>query len=192
MRSLFRGRVLAASVIVFGIALGGATTASADPDQTKPPPPGPPPPGPPAATAPSAGGAAEPAVTACKQFTAALRVSSAYYNKFAYSIAGDGAQVDYHDPTVISNNVDGRTALRKSAAEALIASGTPGLQPEIAAPMRAWSLRATKLLMVMGLRLDGNTLNDAATALNADANDAQMACVTARAQPLIRGAKVQP
>ena len=140
----------------------------------------------------AAGGAAEPAVTASKQFTAALRVSSAYYNKFAYSIAGDGAQVDYHDPTVISNNVDGRTALRKSAAEALIASGTPGLQPEIAAPMRAWSLRATKLLMVMGLRLDGNTLNDAATALNADANDAQMACVTARAQPLIRGAKVQP
>lgn len=137
-------------------------------------------------------GAAEPAATACKQFAGALRVSSAYYNKFAYSIAGDGARVDYQDPTVMGDNVDGRTALRKSAAEALIASGTPGLQPEIVGPMRSWSLGATKLLMAMGLRLDGNTLNNAATDLNTDATNAQMACVKAGARPLIRGFQHQP
>jgi hypothetical protein len=171
--------VLAASVIALGIGLGGATTASADPDQTMPAP------GAPAATVPSDGGGAEPAVIACKQFDAVLRVSSAYYNKFAYSIAGD-AQVDYHDPNVMSDNVVGRTALRKSAAEALIASGTPGLQPEIADPMRSWSLRATKLLLAMGLRLDRNTLNDAATELNTHATNTQMACAKAGAQPVIR------
>ena len=84
-----------------GIGSGFVATASADPAQEEPP-----------------------AVSACKQFDSALRVSSTYYNKFAYSIAGDGAQVDYRDPAVVSDNVDGRTALRKSAAEAMIASST--------------------------------------------------------------------
>jgi hypothetical protein len=186
LRSLRRGRVVTASLVAFSIGLGGAAAASADPDQTVAPTPGPPP-----ITA-SDGGAAEPAVTACKQFARALRVSSAYYNKFAHAIAGDGAQVNYDDPKVIGDNVDGRTALRKSAAEALIASGTPGLQPEIADPMRSWSLRATKLLMAMGLRLDGNTLNDAATELNTDANDAQMACTNAGARPVIRVPRTNP
>ncbi len=179
-------RTLAASLIAFGLALGCATSASAEPDPTAPPAP------PPAvATAPIEGDAAEPAVAACRQFAAALRVSTAYYNNFAYSIAGDGARVDYQDPAVTSDNVEGRAALRKSAAEALSASGTPGLQREISSPMRVWSLRATKLLIVMGVRGDGTTLNKAASELNDAATDAQMACANTGAQPL-RGGQDRP
>lgn len=188
MRSLHVcGRVLTVSLVAFGIGLRFATVASADQDQPQPWTPSSP-----AVTVPADGGTAEAAATACKQFAAALRVSSAYYNKFAYSIAGEGARVDYQDPAVSSRNVDGRTALRKSAAEALRASGTPLLQPEIAAPMRSWSLRATRLLITMGLHLDGNALNDAATDLNTTANAAQMACVAAGAQPIIRGFSSRP
>ncbi|WP_234785292.1 hypothetical protein [Mycolicibacterium mucogenicum] len=73
----------------------------------------------------------------------------------------------------------GRTALRKAAAAAMTASTTPGLQPEIAAPMRAWSVDATKLLLIMGLRGGGDTLDNAATELNNDAYDAQTACAAA-------------
>ena len=188
MRSLHVcGRVLTLSLVVSGIGLWPDTVASADQDQPQPSTPSPP-----AVTVPADGGAPEAATTACKQFAAALRVSSAYYNKFAYSIAGEGAHVDYQDPAVSSRNVDGRTALRKSAAEALMASGTPRLQPEIAAPMRSWSLRATRLLITMGLHLDGNALNDAASDLNTAADTAQMACVAAGAQPMIRGSSGRP
>lgn len=147
--------------MVFGLALSGAAIASADPGQPATP---------------------APAVAACERFAGAWRVSSAYYNAFAYSIAGNGAYVDYQDPTVIGNNVDGRTALRKAAAEALSASGTPGLVPEIVAPMRSWSLRATKLLLAMGLHGNGDTLNDAATELNVDATDTKLACARAGAR----------
>jgi hypothetical protein len=101
--------------------------------------------------------------------------------------AGDGAHVDYLDPTVNSDNVDGRTALRKSAAEALNASATPGLQPEIANPMRLWSLHAAQLVIIMGVRGDGNALNNAANELNKEATNTQMACVNAGAQPGARG-----
>jgi hypothetical protein len=162
--------------MAFSVGLGGATTGSADPEQTVPP-------------APERPGIAASAVTACTQFAGALRVSSAYYNRFARSIAGDGAEVDYHDPKIMSENEDGRTALRKAATQALIASGTQGLQPEIADPMRTWSLRATKLLIAMGLRLDGDTLNDAATELNNDATEVQMACANAGARTLVRAPK---
>lgn len=164
------------TVVAFVIGLAVAAPASADPvngDQ----PPGPPP-GPAAIAAPPAGNSA-PATAACNRFGAALRVSSTYYNEFAYSIAGDGAHVEYQDPAVMNANVDGRAALRKSAAEALSASGTPGLQPEIASPMRSWALRATKLLLTMGLRGNGATLNNAATELNREATDTQLACAQA-------------
>ena len=53
--------------------------------------------------------------------------------------------------------------------------GTPGLPPEVADPMRSWSLHATKLLLVMGLHGGGDTLNSAAE-LNAHGHDGQMAC----------------
>lgn len=42
--------------------------------------------------------------------------------------------------------------------------------------MREWSLRATKLLVIMGVRGGGDALNAAADDLNVDAREAQMAC----------------
>ncbi|MCV7025587.1 hypothetical protein H7I77_19900 [Mycolicibacterium novocastrense] len=187
MSSRISARTLAASLIAFSLGVGGATVASADPDRTEPPAPEPAPVG-----VPIEGEAAAPAKVACRRFNVAVRFSSAYYNNFANSIAGDGAQVDYQDPTVRNDNVDGRTALRKSVAEALSASGTPGLQPEIANPMRSWSLRAAKLVVAMGLHGNGDTLNNAATELNDEATKAQMACANADAQPIIRTHEDQP
>ncbi|CQD24371.1 hypothetical protein BN970_06403 [Mycolicibacterium conceptionense] len=45
--------------------------------------------------------------------------------------------------------------------------------------MRSWSFGATKLLLKMGLRSGGQSLNDTATQLNNDATNAQMACAAA-------------
>ena len=170
-------RALATSLIAFGIGLAVVPTASADPNdpaQTDAPAPGP---------AASAGQVTDdpgvPAATACEQFASALNFASVNYEDFAYSIAGDGANVDYANPSVASNNVAGRTALRQAAGVALDASGTPGLQPEIADPMRAWSMNATRLLLIMGLHGSGDALNSAATDLNNNAHDAQMACAVA-------------
>jgi hypothetical protein len=119
-----------------------------------------------------------PAAVACSQFAAALEGSSSYYNNFADMIEGT-VHPDYSDPTISSTNTTGRTALRQSAALALTAAGTPGLQPEISNPMRAWSVDATKLLVKMGLRGGGETLNFTATELNDDAGAVQMACAAA-------------
>jgi len=113
---------------------------------------------------------------ACTRFTAALNLAAVNYDEFAYATAGTGNSVDYRDPNVWQSNVIGRTALREAAREALDASRTPGTPPEISGPMRSWSLGATKLLVIMGLRGGGDTLNTAATALNADAQSTQMAC----------------
>ena len=44
----------------------------------------------------------------------------------------------------------------------MTAANTPGLQPEIADPMRTWSVDATKLLVKMGLRIPGDSLNTTA------------------------------
>ena len=113
---------------------------------------------------------------ACTRFTAALNLAALNYEEFAYATAGAGNSVDYRDPNVWQSNVIGRTALREAAREALDASRTPGTPPEISGPMRSWSLGATKLLVIMGLRGGGDSLNAAATALNADAQSTQMAC----------------
>ncbi|CAN1558879.1 hypothetical protein MCEMAEM6B_02574 [Mycobacteriaceae bacterium] len=113
---------------------------------------------------------------ACTRFTAALNLAAVNYDEFAYATAGTGNSVDYRDPNVWQSNVIGRTALREAAREALDASRTPGTPPEISGPMRSWSLGATKLLVIMGLRGGGDSLNAAATALNADAQSTQMAC----------------
>ena len=118
----------------------------------------------------------DPVGDACRQFGAALNVAAANYEDFAYATAGNGDAVDYQDPNVWRTNVVGRTALRAAAATALAAARTPGLPPEVADPMTAWSLRATKLLVVMGLHGGGDSLNSNANELNSDAHDAQMAC----------------
>jgi hypothetical protein len=188
---------LATSLIAFGVGLAVVPTASADPNdatQTDTPAPGPgtgpaasvgqPAPGPgtdgPAATvAQASDDPGAPAPTACKQFAAALNYASINYEDFAYSIAGNGASVDYAKPDVQSNNVTGRTALRQAAAAALDASGTPGLQPEVADPMRAWSMSATKLLLVMGVHGNGDMINGAATDMNNNATNVQFACARA-------------
>ncbi len=122
---------------------------------------------------------ADPVSLACKQFDTAISVAATNYEDFAYATAGTGDYVDYQDPEVRRSNVIGRTALREAAAAALSASRTPGLPPEISDPMRSWSVHAAKLLMVMGLRGGGDTLNSSAEQLNADAARAQMACARA-------------
>jgi hypothetical protein len=83
------------------------------------------------------------------------------------------------DPQVSNSNVVGRTALREAAGMALSASGTPGLPPEIATPMRKWSLNAARLVLTMGLRGGGDALNTAAADLNNDAREVQLACASA-------------
>ena len=128
------------------------------------------------AQAPAATPDANPVWAACKQFGAALNLAALNYEDFAYATAGNGNSVNYDDPTVMRSNVVGRTALREAAAVALSASRTPGLPPEVSDPIQAWSLHATKLVLVMGLRGGGDSLNSAATQLNTDASNAQMAC----------------
>jgi hypothetical protein len=53
------------------------------------------------------------------------------------------------------------------------------LQPEIASPMRSWSLGATALLVKMGLRIPGDSLNNTATSMNNNAEQVQEACAAA-------------
>ena len=122
------------------------------------------------------GDSASAVAEACKQFGGALSFAATNYEEFAYATAGDGNSVDYQDPVVWQANVLGRTALREAAATALDASRTQGLSPEVSGPMQSWSLHATKLLVIMGLRGGGDSLNAAATELNTDAENTQMAC----------------
>ena len=51
--------------------------------------------------------------------------------------------------------------------------------PTIADPMRVWSLGATKLLVKMGLRIPGDSLNSTATEMNNQAEKVQQACAAA-------------
>ena len=127
--------------------------------------------------------AGAPMSEACTRFTGALNLAAVNYEEFAYATAGTGDSVNYRDPNVWQSNVIGRTALREAAREALDASRTPGTPPEIASPMRSWSLGATKLLMIMGLRGGGDALNAAATDLNTDAQGTQMACALSANRP---------
>ena len=115
------------------------------------------------------------AVTACAAFAEVLDGSATYYGDFADTFEGS----DYTDPAVSDSNVVGRTALRQAAGVAMTAANTPGLQPEIADPVRKWSVDATKLLVKMGLRIPGDSLNTTATEMNDDATKAQEACAAA-------------
>lgn len=164
-------RAIVASVIVFGI--GFAVTPSAMADDTS---------GDASSPAPvvvtavdPSDSATEPAVVACGTFAQVLDDSSNYYGDFADSFEGS----DYADPAVDSSNATGRTALRQAAAVAMQAAGTPGLDPSIADPMRIWSLGASKLLVKMGLRIPGDSLNSTANEMNNQAELVQQACAAA-------------
>jgi hypothetical protein len=108
-----------------------------------------------------------------------MNYAATNYEDFAYATAGQGNLVNYGDPSVSNSNVVGRTALRQAAAVALSASATPGLQPELAGPMQMWSLNAAKLFLTMGVGGGGDALNTAATELNTESHDVQMACAAA-------------
>ncbi|KAA0103062.1 hypothetical protein [Mycolicibacterium sp. P1-5] len=184
--SLHYGRTLTAALLVSASALFAAPQAFADPQTEQPAPaPGPvnvaaPAALPPDAPAPDAvppdQGAYSAVVTACKQFGVALDYAANNYEDFAYNTAGGGNNVNYDDPNVADSNVRGRTALREAASTGMDAANTPGLPGDISAPMRSWSMRAAKLLVIMGIRAGGDSLNSTAGDMNTDAKNAQMAC----------------
>lgn len=125
------------------------------------------------------GAAAPEAVAACTQFAYALDLASLSYSDFANALAMGEVNPDYADPVVKAGNTSGRTGLRHAVTTALDASRTPDLAPEISAPMRAWSLGATKLLVMMGLRGDVDRFNSTATQLNEHTEAVQSACAAA-------------
>lgn len=159
-------------LIAVGVGLSSAATAAADDVIADPLSPGP---VVQVAGAPTADNADPVAVQACAQFAQVLDGSATYYGDFADSYEGSG----YTDPAVATSNVTGRTALREAAGLSMGAANTPGLAPDIAAPMRTWSLGATKLLLKMGLRIDGEGLNSTAAEMNNQATRAQEACAAA-------------
>ena len=169
------------AVLLMALSVAGPVHA----DPSGPGDPGVPAPADPAATAvdppvdvsiPAGPGSGNPVKDACKQFTAALNVAATNYEDFAYASAGNGDVVNYGDPTDDRANQVARLGLRVAASAALDAAHTPGLPPEVADPMQSWSLHATKLMFIMGIHGGGNSLNDAATDLNTDANNVQTAC----------------
>ena len=157
------GRALGASIIGVGLSMALITTAAADPSDAQA-----------GATAPIPD--QQSVVDACNNFGAAINYAATNYEDFAYATAGNGNVVNYQDPSVQSSNATGRTALREAASVAMSASTTAGVPPDVSAPMRAWSLHATKLLVIMGVRGGGDTLNSTANDMNTDAHDAQLAC----------------
>lgn len=173
-----------AAFVAVGIGLAAAPVAAAQPapgsagDGTTPPPVQVDT-GPPVQMSASTSDNANPAaVTACGQFADVLDATSTYYGDFADALE-QNAQPNYADPYVADSNAVGRTALRQGAGVAMSAANTPGLPPDIANAMRSWSLSATKLLLKMGLRTGGDTLNVTATQMNTDATNVQMACAAA-------------
>jgi hypothetical protein len=169
--TLKSSHVLAASFFALSVGLAGVPTASADDVGTDPSSDGP------VVVTPvdPSDNATDVSAMACGTFAEALDGSSNYYGEFADSFEGS----DYSDPAVDSSNSVGRTALRQSAGVAMDAANTPGLQPEISDPMRVWSLGATKLLLKMGLRIPGDSLNSTATEMNNQAEKVQQACAAA-------------
>lgn len=165
-------RASAATIIAIGIGSGFVPAASADDEAVvDSPTPGPVQ----VAAAPMSDNADPAAVTACSQFAEVLDGSSSYYGDFQDSFEGS----NYSDAAVSSSNGLGRTALRESAALAMHAANTPGLRPDIAEPMRVWSLGATKLLVRMGLHMSNDGLNSTASEMNNQATRAQEACAAA-------------
>jgi hypothetical protein len=169
------GRTIIAASVVAGVGLAVVPNAAADPDATVQ---SPGVPGPVSFPGPTADNADPAAVAACPMFADALDASAAYYGDFADALE-TYAQPDYQDPATTSSNTVGRTALRQSAAVAMDAANTPGLSPDISNPMRSWSFSATKLLIKMGLRGGGESLNTTANEMNDNATKVQEACAAA-------------
>jgi hypothetical protein len=165
-------RTSAAYLIAFGLALTIVPQASADDTDFDPSAPGAPVQ---VAAGPVSDDADPVAVAACGQFAQVLDGSSNFYGDFADSLEGS----DYTDPAVQSSNGVGRTALREAASTSMSTANTPGLQPEIADPMRSWSMSAAALLVKMGLRIPGESLNTTADTMNNDATEVQEACAAA-------------
>ncbi|QPG70055.1 hypothetical protein C1S78_003270 [Mycolicibacterium mucogenicum DSM 44124] len=163
-------RLVAASAAVFGAGALYLPTAAADDDAA--------PIGPIDAgagvqsTGVTSSNADPAAVQACSQFANALDSAASGYEGFADSL-------DANDPYVHQSNVAGRTSLRQSAAVAMDAANTPGLNPAIADPMRSWSFGATKLLVKMGIGMTGGSLDDTATQVNTNAEAVQRECAAA-------------
>ena len=176
------GRVFASSAIAICLGMALIPSASADPadgTDTNAPPPGPGTAAP-SAFVPDTGVDVDlAAVDACRQFGVAMNYAATNYEDFAYATAGSGNAVNYGDPSIDSSNVVGRTALREAASVANQAAATPGLSPDIAGPMQSWSMDAYKLIVMMGVRAGGDSLNGAATDLNTDSRKVQMACAAA-------------
>jgi hypothetical protein len=164
-------RALAASLFALGVGLTVVPAASADDVGTDGSSPGP------VVVTPADPSAnlTDSAASACGTFAQVLDDSSNYYGDFADSFEGSS----YSDPAVDSSNAVGRTALRQGAALAMQTAGTPGLDPSIADPMRVWSLGASKLVIEMGLRIPGESLNSTATQMNTQAGLVQQACAAA-------------
>lgn len=184
MRASLCARTFATSLLAFGVGLAIVPSASAEPtsDTDSDAPTvaaGPGTGGIPTAFSPNSGDVNPAAAEACKTFSAAMNYAATGYEDFAYATAGNGNYVNYGDPSVQDSGAVGRSALKQAAAAALQASGTPGLQPEVAGPMQQWSVDAAKLLVVMAVNGGGDALNGAATDLNKDARAVQMACVAA-------------
>ena len=108
-----------------------------------------------------------------------MNYAATNYEDFGYATAGQGNVVNYGDPSVSNSNVVGSGPPGKLPRVAISAAATPGLQPEIAGPMQSWSMNAAKLLLIMGVRGGGDSLNSAANDLNTDAHNVQMACAAA-------------
>ncbi|WP_082943546.1 hypothetical protein [Mycobacterium sp. 1274761.0] len=122
----------------------------------------------------------DPTRDACDLFNKAVNYAAINYEDFADYSAGSGNYVDYNSSTVSNANVAGRTALRQAAAASLAASTIPGASPAVTAPMQTWSVNAAKMVLIMGVRGGGDSLNSTATTLNQSAHDAQMACATSQ------------
>ena len=181
-----RARTMAIGAAAVAVCLlwGGFPVASADPATPDPSAPAADPessdaaPDQPSAPAPGPD-SAEPIGLACKQFGTALNVAAANYEDFAYASAGGGNYVNYDDPNVARTSLIARAALREAASSAMSAARTPGLPSEVSDSMQTWSLRATKLMVIMSLRGGGDSLNSTVGSLNTEGHDAQMACAMA-------------
>ncbi len=163
-------RALAASLIALGMGSAVPAIAFADDGDGSDP-------GSPVqvAAAPESDDAHPAAVTACGNFAQALDGAQQYYGDFADSFEGS----DYNDPAVQSSNETGRAGIRQAADVATDAANTPGLDPSIADPMRAWSGAATRLLIKMAVHIPGNSLDSSVAEMNTDATNAQQACAAA-------------
>lgn len=161
-------RFVAASAIVLGAGAFGQPSAEADDDAPAPVDVG--------ASVQAAGvtsGNADPAaVAACSQFASALDTAADGYGAFADDL-------ENNDPYIGQSNAAGRSSLQTSAKVAMDASNTPGLSPDIAAPMRSWSVGAAKLFVKMGIGMTGSTLDNTATEVNTNAEAVQRGCAAA-------------